>query len=59
MKVGYSEVCLQLHAELVQAVLPHLFNLIDGAVLLLTLPQEHFTCSVLIEARPPSRGSES
>lgn len=50
MKVRCTEVCLQLHAELVRAVLPHLFNLIDGAVLLPTLPQEHFTCSVLIEA---------
>lgn len=42
MRVRCSEVGLQLHAELVQAVLPFLFNLIDGAVFLLKLPQEHF-----------------
>lgn len=50
MKVRCGKVCLQLHAELVQALLPLLFKLIDGAALLLTLPQEHFTRSVLFEA---------
>lgn len=35
------------------AVLPLLFSLIDGTALLLTSPQEHFTCSVLIGPRPP------
>lgn len=41
------------------AALPLLFSLIDGAALLLTFPQEHFTCSVLIGPRPPCSGSES
>lgn len=41
------------------AALPLLFSLIDGAALLLTFPQEHFTCSVLIGPRPPCSGSGS
>lgn len=43
----------------VAAALSLLFSLIDGTALLLTFPQEHFTCSVLIGPRPSSLGSES
>ena len=43
----------------VAAALPFLFSLIDGAALLLTFPQEHFTCSRRTGPRPPSSSSES